>query len=159
VLGVSTDSVESHAKFRAKQGLSVVLLSDAEREVSQAYGAWGPKSMYGKPVVGMIRSTFVVGPDGKLEAVYTVRKAAGHAQTVLADIQARVEAAEPSTDAPPLPAAEPADDPAEEPDSLDVGQVGEDDEPSPDVPEVVDSVEADELDADDLDAADVPDDD
>jgi peroxiredoxin Q/BCP len=145
VIGVSTDSVESHAKFRSKQGLSVVLLSDAEREVSEAYGAWGQKLMYGKPVVGMIRSTFVVGPDGKLEAIYTVRKAAGHAQTVLADVQARVEAPEPSTAEPePEP---PAEVPELEADALDSAQVGEDDEPSLDEPEeIVDAAEAGGLD-------------
>jgi peroxiredoxin Q/BCP len=145
VIGVSTDSVESHAKFRSKQGLSVVLLSDAEREVSEAYGAWGQKLMYGKPVVGMIRSTFVVGPDGKLEAIYTVRKAAGHAQTVLADVQARAEAPEPSTVEPePEPAAEV---PELEADGVDSAQVGEDDEPSLDEPEeIVDAAEAGGLD-------------
>lgn len=91
VLGVSTDTLASHAKFRAKHDLSIVLLSDTEREVASAYGAWGEKMMYGKPVVGMIRSTFVVGPDGKLEAVYKVRKAAGHAQQVLEDLRARLD--------------------------------------------------------------------
>src|SRR5690606_27000466 len=76
VIGVSTDSVESHAKFREKQGIGVVLLADTEFETSIAYGVWGEKSMYGKPVIGMNRTTFVIGPDGLIERKYSVRKAA-----------------------------------------------------------------------------------
>ena len=93
VFGVSTDSLPSHVKFRAKQGLKIALLSDPDAECSRAYGAWGSKQMYGKPVVGMIRTTFVVGPDAKVERKYVVRQAAGHAAKVLADIQTDLEQA------------------------------------------------------------------
>jgi peroxiredoxin Q/BCP len=93
VFGVSTDNLQSHAKFRDKHGLTVNLLSDPDAEAARAYGAWGSKLMYGKPVVGMIRSTFVIGPDGRIERKYVVRQAAGHAAQVLADIQAELERA------------------------------------------------------------------
>jgi peroxiredoxin Q/BCP len=120
VLGVSTDSVESHAKFRSKQELGVVLLSDNEHAASTAYGAWGEKSMYGKPVVGMVRSTFVVGPDGRIEKNYVVRKAAGHAKEVLEYVQSRVDESGKGH-------LEPVNAP-EDPD-LEDPQTGEDDEP------------------------------
>lgn len=66
VLGVSKDSVASHQKFRNSQRLPFVLLSDPESKVMRAYGAWGKKMMYGKQVEGTIRSTVVIGPDGKV---------------------------------------------------------------------------------------------
>ena len=92
VLGVSKDSLAAHAKFRAKYDLSIPLLSDPDHSVAAAYGAWGEKKLYGRTVVGSIRSTFVIGPDGKLERVYRpVRKAAGHAAVVLAELAARSE--------------------------------------------------------------------
>ncbi|MCB1956619.1 MAG: peroxiredoxin, partial [Rhodocyclaceae bacterium] len=72
VLGVSTDSLESNAKFRAEHSLGVILLSDKDYAASLAFGTWGEKSNYGKTGVGMIRSTFVIGPDGTIERVYTV---------------------------------------------------------------------------------------
>src|SRR5687767_12659255 len=66
VVGISKDSVASHCKFRDKHGLSVRLLSDPDLKVHKAFGAWGEKTMYGKKVEGVIRSTFLVGPDGKV---------------------------------------------------------------------------------------------
>ena len=84
MLGVSRDSLERHAKFRKKYKLSVTLLSDPDTSVAAAYGAWGEKKLYGRTVIGSIRSTFVIGPDGRLEQVFRpVRKAAGHAYKVL----------------------------------------------------------------------------
>jgi peroxiredoxin Q/BCP len=78
VLGISPDSPAKLAKFRDKEGLTFPLLSDPDRKVLQAYGAYGEKMMYGKKSVGVIRSTFVVGADGKIEqALYGV-KATGH---------------------------------------------------------------------------------
>ena len=78
VLGISPDSPAKLAAFRDKEGLTFPLLSDPDREVLQAYGAYGEKMMYGKKSVGVIRSTFVVGADGKIEqALYGV-KATGH---------------------------------------------------------------------------------
>jgi peroxiredoxin Q/BCP len=78
VVGISPDKPEKLAKFRANDSLTVPLLSDADRSVMQAYGAYGEKKMYGKTVEGVIRSTFVVDEDGKVErAMYNV-KASGH---------------------------------------------------------------------------------
>ncbi len=86
VLGVSPDDGASHQKFRAKYGLAFDLLSDPEKKVMSAYGAWGEKMLYGKQVVGVIRSTFVVGPTGKIEAAYYGVRADGHAGRVLASL-------------------------------------------------------------------------
>ncbi|KIG11850.1 Thiol peroxidase, Bcp-type [Enhygromyxa salina] len=126
VIGVSTDSLESHAKFRAKHSLGVELLADTEYAASLAYGAWGSKLLYGKPVVGMIRTTFVVGPSGKIEAKYLVRKAAGHAAAVLADLRTQLDASPVDPPAPIVTQAAPA---ADEDDLLDGPQTDEDDEP------------------------------
>jgi thioredoxin-dependent peroxiredoxin len=78
VLGISPDAPAKLAKFRAKEQLNFPLLSDEDRSVLQAYGAYGEKMMYGKTSVGVIRSTFVVGPDGKLEQAQYGVKATGH---------------------------------------------------------------------------------
>ena len=78
VLGISPDQPAKLARFRDKEGLTFPLLSDPDRSVLNAYSAYGEKMMYGKKSVGVIRSTFVVGPDGKIEqAMYGV-KATGH---------------------------------------------------------------------------------
>jgi peroxiredoxin Q/BCP len=66
VLGVSPDSVESHAKFRDKYALGFRLLSDRDHSTADAYGAWGEKTNYGKTSMGIIRSAFVIGEDGKI---------------------------------------------------------------------------------------------
>lgn len=86
VLGVSPDKPAKLAKFRDKEGLTFPLLSDADKEVLTAWGAFGEKQMYGKTVTGVIRSTFVVDPDGKVEvAQYNVR-ATGHVAKLLKDL-------------------------------------------------------------------------
>jgi thioredoxin-dependent peroxiredoxin len=78
VLGISKDPVAKLAKFAAQEHLNFPVLSDESLEVHRAYGAWGEKQLYGKTVTGVLRSTFVVGPDGRLEqALYNV-KAKGH---------------------------------------------------------------------------------
>lgn len=78
VLGVSKDTPAKLAKFAARDGLTFPLLSDEDLTVHQAYGAYGEKKMYGKTVTGVIRSTFVIDADGKIEhALYNV-KATGH---------------------------------------------------------------------------------
>ena len=78
VLGISRDTPEKLRAFRDSDGLTFPLLSDPDREVLGAYGAWGEKSLYGKTVTGVLRSTFVVDEDGKIvEALYNV-KATGH---------------------------------------------------------------------------------
>ena len=78
VLGISPDSPAKLANFRDKEGLTFPLLSDSDRSVLQAYGAYGEKLMYGKKTIGVIRSTFVVGEDGKLEQAQYGVKATGH---------------------------------------------------------------------------------
>lgn len=83
VLGVSPDPLASHARFRAKHGLGFTLLSDEDHTVSEAYGVWLEKSMYGRTYMGIERSTFVISPDGEiLHADYKV-KAKGNAAQAL----------------------------------------------------------------------------
>ena len=84
VLGVSPNSAESHQKFRKKYGLKFDLLVDPDKKVMEKYGAYGEKMMYGKKVVGVIRSTFIIGPTGKIEQTWYSVKADGHAAKVLA---------------------------------------------------------------------------
>ncbi len=86
VLGVSPDGPAKLAKFRDKEGLNFPLLSDADHAVLDAYGAYGEKMMYGKTSVGVIRSTFVVGPDGKIEHAYYGVKAKGHVPRLRKDL-------------------------------------------------------------------------
>jgi peroxiredoxin Q/BCP len=96
VLGVSADSLASHDKFRAKYALPFELLSDGDKRVARAYGAYGEKSLYGKKVVGTIRSTFLIGRDGKLEAVWSPVKVDGHVAQVLAALTGRAPAPAPA---------------------------------------------------------------
>jgi peroxiredoxin Q/BCP len=83
VFGVSGDSVASHEKFKAKYKLNFPLLSDPDKAVAKKYGAWGEKVMYGKKVVGMIRSTFVIDGEGVVRKVFPRVKVDGHAAKVL----------------------------------------------------------------------------
>jgi peroxiredoxin Q/BCP len=78
VLGISPDGVAKLAKFREEQDLTFPLLSDVDKKTLTAYGAYGEKKLYGKTVIGVIRSTFVVGPDGLLEVAQYGVKATGH---------------------------------------------------------------------------------
>lgn len=88
VLGVSADDAASHTKFAAKYGLPFTLLSDPDHEVMTAYGAYGPKTMYGKQVVGVIRSTVWIGPDGRVRRHWgRVANAAEHPDKVLAALR------------------------------------------------------------------------
>jgi thioredoxin-dependent peroxiredoxin len=86
VLGISPDAPAKLAKFREKEGLTFPLLSDPSREVLKSYGAFGPKMMYGKTTVGVIRSTFVIGPDGKVENAHYGVKATGHVARLRKDL-------------------------------------------------------------------------
>ncbi len=86
VLGISPDSPAKLAKFRDRDGLNFPLLSDQERGVLEAYGAYGEKMLYGKKSVGVIRSTFVVGPDGKIEQAQYGVKATGHVARLRQDL-------------------------------------------------------------------------
>lgn len=83
VIGVSKDSVKSHAKFRGKYGLGVRLGSDESGAVVQAYGAWVEKSMYGRTYMGIERCTFLIDGEGVVRRVWRKVKVAGHAEEVL----------------------------------------------------------------------------
>ena len=88
VVGVSPDSGASHAKFAAKYRLPFPLLSDPDKKVMTAYGAWGEKTMYGKKTTGVIRSTVWIGPDGKVKKHWKrVAKAETHPEQVLATLE------------------------------------------------------------------------
>jgi peroxiredoxin Q/BCP len=84
VLGVSADSAESHQKFAEKHNLSLRLLSDTEHTVLKAYGAWKPKTMFGKEFLGTQRDTFLIDPEGKITAVWRKVSPKGHAEEVKA---------------------------------------------------------------------------
>lgn len=86
VIGVSPDGVASHDRFRDKYELNFPLLSDPDHSVADAYGAWGKKKMYGREYEGVLRSTFVIDADGRIEKVYTKVKAAENARQVLEDL-------------------------------------------------------------------------
>jgi len=83
IIGVSKDTVDSHRKFREKYSLKVKLLSDPEHTLTEEAGAWGTKMMYGKEVRGTIRSTFIIGKTGIVEAVWKNVKVDGHVEKVL----------------------------------------------------------------------------
>ncbi|HDI82958.1 MAG TPA: peroxiredoxin [candidate division WOR-3 bacterium] len=83
VIGISPDTVESHRKFMDKHGLNFYLLSDREKKVMMAYGAYGEKRMYGKTTMGVIRSTFLIAPDGKVIKVWRKVKVKGHIEEVI----------------------------------------------------------------------------
>jgi peroxiredoxin Q/BCP len=88
VVGVSPDATATHVAFRAKYGLDFELLSDPDHSVMKKYGAFGEKMMYGKWVTGVIRSTFVIGPSGKVEHAWYGVRADGHAAKVLSSLGA-----------------------------------------------------------------------
>ena len=107
VFGVSKDSIASHCKFRDKYRLSFPLLTDADGAMLTAYGAWGEKLMYGKPVTGIIRSTVLIDRDGKVAQVWPKVSVKGHAEEVLAAAQALVGGAAAVATTTPAPAAKP----------------------------------------------------
>ncbi|GAA4080767.1 thioredoxin-dependent thiol peroxidase [Actinomadura miaoliensis] len=86
VIGVSPDEPPKLAKFREKEGLTFPLLSDPDADVLRAYGAYGEKKLYGRVVVGVIRSTFIIDPDGKIEQAYYNVKATGHVDRLRRDL-------------------------------------------------------------------------
>ncbi len=83
VVGVSKDSLESHCKFRDKYALKFPLLSDPDGKMIEKYGAWGEKVLYGKKSLGIIRSTVIIGPDGKVKKVFPKVKVNGHVDAVV----------------------------------------------------------------------------
>ena len=87
LFGISPDDVSSHERFRSKYKLPFALLADVDKAVATAYGAYGEKMMYGKKVVGIIRSTFVVDGAGVVRKVFPRVKVDGHADKVLAALE------------------------------------------------------------------------
>ncbi|MSO57720.1 MAG: thioredoxin-dependent thiol peroxidase [Thermoleophilia bacterium] len=87
VFGVSPDSVERHARFRAKYALPFALLADTERTVATAYGVWAEKMSYGRRLMGIERSSFVIGPDGVVAHVFRRVKPDRHAEQILAALR------------------------------------------------------------------------
>lgn len=83
ILGISPDNVKSHDKFAAKFSLPFPLLADSDHQVAEAYGAWGEKRLYGRKYMGMLRTTYLIDPDGRVEKVWTNVKPVGHAREVL----------------------------------------------------------------------------
>lgn len=82
VVGVSPDSEKSHQKFIDKYGLKFNLIADTEKEILQAYGAWGEKSMYGKKYMGVLRTTFVIDENGMIQDVFTKVKTKDHTNQI-----------------------------------------------------------------------------
>jgi len=87
VLGVSPNNEASHTKFREKYGLKFNLLCDPDKKMMEKYGAYGEKILYGKTVIGVIRSTFIIGPTGTIERTWYSVKTNGHAAKVLEALQ------------------------------------------------------------------------
>lgn len=86
ILGVSPDEPERNARFRERDRLPYPLLSDPDHSVASAYGAWGTKKNYGREYEGLIRSTFVIGPDGTVEGAYRNVRATGHVARLTRDL-------------------------------------------------------------------------
>ena len=83
ILGVSPDSIKRHQNFITKKELQITLLSDEDKEVAQKYGVWQLKKMYGREYMGIVRSTFLIDPNGNIAEIWTKVKVKGHAQEVL----------------------------------------------------------------------------
>ncbi len=83
VIGVSPDSPESHTKFKEKHDLGITLLSDTEKEILTGYGVWQKKKMYGREYMGVVRSTYLIDPEGKIAYIWPKVKVAGHADAVM----------------------------------------------------------------------------
>lgn len=87
ILGVSPDSSKSHTNFITKYELPFTLLTDPEREVLRMYGAWGLKKMYGREYEGVLRTTYLIGADGKIVKIYKKIKPAAHSAEILAALE------------------------------------------------------------------------
>ena len=90
VLGVSTDSVASHDRFVERYQLPFLLLADEDKQIAQAYGAWGEKKFMGRKYQGMYRVSYLIGPDGRIAAVWPLVKPPEHAGEVLAELTRRL---------------------------------------------------------------------
>jgi len=87
LLGISPDTSQAQKKFEQKFDLPFTLLGDAEKKVANLYGVYKEKNMYGKKVMGVARTTFIIGPDGKIKHVFNKVKPEGHAEEVLTEIK------------------------------------------------------------------------
>lgn len=87
ILGVSPDSVKSHARFKEKYNLPFILLADEDHKVCELYGVWALKKMMGREYMGVLRTTFLIGPDGKILKVFEGVKPEGHSAEVLAALK------------------------------------------------------------------------
>ncbi|KJS20256.1 MAG: hypothetical protein VR78_01960 [Hoeflea sp. BRH_c9] len=88
IVGMSPDPVKAHDKFIAKHQLGIILASDEDKSVLEAYGVWTEKSMYGRKYMGVERSTFLIDRDGRIARIWRKVKVPGHAQAVLAAVKA-----------------------------------------------------------------------
>lgn len=86
VIGVSPDSIKSHIKFKENHSLNFILLSDPEHALSEAFGAWGEKSMYGRKYMGIIRSTFLINNQGEVTKEWRKVKVKGHVDEVIEEL-------------------------------------------------------------------------
>jgi peroxiredoxin Q/BCP len=82
VLGVSPDSVKKHQRFKTKYKLPFTLLADPDHSIAESYGVWGEKMMFGRKYMGVLRTTFVIDPDGRIAKIFRSVKPEGHAQEV-----------------------------------------------------------------------------
>lgn len=87
VLGISADSVAAQKKFKEKHDLPYSLLADVDKKVVNAFGVLKEKNMYGRKVMGIERTTFLIGPDGRITRIFSKVKPEGHAEEVLASVQ------------------------------------------------------------------------
>ncbi len=92
VLGISPDSVESHARFAERNGLRLTLLSDGTHEILERYGVWQLKKMYGREYHGVVRSTFLIDPKGKVADRWYNVKVKGHVENVLSSLTEKAKA-------------------------------------------------------------------
>lgn len=83
VVGISPDPIEMHVKFRAKHKLTTALASDPDHLAISAYGLWQPKKLYGREFMGLVRTSFIIGADGRIVQILRATRIAGHAQKVL----------------------------------------------------------------------------
>ncbi len=91
VIGISPDSIESHKKFKDKHGLKVILLSDESKDTMQKYGVWQLKKMYGRSYYGVVRSTFLIDPDGNIAYEWKRVKVKGHVEDVLKKLKEAIK--------------------------------------------------------------------
>ena len=89
VLGISPDTPRTQFKFKEKEHLPYTLLADHNKEVARKFDVLKEKNMYGKKVMGIVRSTFLIGPEGKIEHIFSPVRPEGHAEEVLAEVKKR----------------------------------------------------------------------